>query len=124
MRGWYQDSLLVMEGTETQAIFKFPSVRGFVAQHSTHVTDEQLRRLTPSAVTEVSDIVHEVSVNVDESECIATPYCISEHDRCKQPSQQYTTNQQLACLLFLHRLTQALTANCNVGGVIDDHSNK
>ena len=113
-----------MEGTEAQAIFKFPSVRGFVAQHSTHLTDEQLRRLTVPAVTEVPDIVHEVSVNVDELEYIAPPYCISEHDRCKQPSQQYTANQQLACLIFLHRHTQALTAYCNAGGVIDDHSNK
>ena len=57
-----------MEGTEAQVIFRLPSVRGFVAQHSTHLTDE-LRRLTPlEAVTEVPDIVHEVSVNVDELE--------------------------------------------------------
>ena len=89
-----------MEGTESQTIFRFSSVRGFVAQHSTHLTDE-LRRLTPPAVTEVPDIVHEVSVNVDELEYIAPPYCISEHDRRKQPSQQYTANQQLACLIFL-----------------------
>ena len=128
MRGWYQDSLLVMEGTEAQVIFRLPSVRGFVAQHSTHLTDE-LRRLTAPEVTEVPDIVHEVSVNVDESkykplEYIAPPFCISEHDRCKQPSQQYTANQQLACLIFLHRHTQALTTSCNAGGVIDDHSNK
>ena len=125
MRGWYQDSLLVMEGTEAQVIFSLSSIRRFVAQHSTHVTDE-LRRLTaPPAVTEVPDIVHEVSVNVDEYlEYIAPPDCISENDRCKQPSQQYTANQQLACLLFLHRHTQALTASCNAGGVIDDHGNK
>ena len=111
VRGWYQDSLLVMEGTEAQVIFRLPSVREFVAQHSTHVTDEQLRRLTLLTVTEVPDIVHEVSVNVESSfENIAPPYCISEHDRCKQPSQQYTANQQLACLIFLHRHTQALTA--------------
>ena len=113
-----------MEGTQAQVILRFPSVRGFVAQHSTHLTDEQLRRLTAILVTEVPDIVHEVSVNVDELEYIAPPYCISEHDRCKQPSQQYTANQQLACLIFLHRHTQALTAYCNAGGVIDDHSNK
>ena len=112
-----------MEGTEAQGILRLPSVRGSVAQHSTHVTD-QLRKLTLPAVTEVPDIVHEVSVNVDEWEYIAPPYYISEHDRCKQPSQQYTANQQLACLIFLHRHTQALTASCNTGGVIDDHSNK
>ena len=54
-----------MEGTEAQVIFRLPSVRGFVAQHSTHLTDE-LRKLTPSVeVTEVPDIVHEVSVNVE-----------------------------------------------------------
>ena len=94
-----------------------------MAQHSTHLTG-QLRKLTLPAVTEVPDIVHEVSVNVDESENIAPPGCISEHDRCKQPSQQYTANQQLACLLFLHRHTQALTASCNAGGVVDDHSNE
>ena len=121
--GWYQDSLLVMEGTEAQVIFRFLSARGFVAQHSTHLTD-QLSRLTLLAVTEVPDIVHEVSINVESLEYIAPPYCISEHDRCKQPSQQYTANQQLACLLFLHRHTQALTAYCNAGGGIDDHSNK
>ena len=112
-----------MEGTEAQVIFSLPSVRGFVAQHSTHVTDE-LRKLTKPALTEVPDIVHEVSVNVDSLEYIAPPYCILEHDRCKQPSQQYTANQQLACLLFLHRHMQALTTCCNAGGVIDDHSNK
>ena len=105
-----------MEGTEAQVIFSLPSVRGFVAQHSTHVTDE-LRNLTPPAAFEVPDIVHEVSVNVDELEYIAPPLCISEHDRCKQPSQQHTANQQLACLIFLHRHTQALTAVCNAGGV-------
>ena len=81
-----------MEGTEAQVIFSLPSVRGFVAQHSTHFTDE-LQRLTPPEVTEVPDIVHEVSVNVDESEYIAPPFCISEHDRRKQPSQQYAANQ-------------------------------
>ena len=113
-----------MEGTEAQAILRLPSVRGVVAQHSTHVTNE-LRKLTEPAVTEVPDIVHEVSVNVEEyAEYIAPPFCISEHDRCKQPSQQYTANQQLACLIFLHRHTQALTMLCNAGGVIDDHSNK
>ena len=114
-----------MEGTEAQVVFRLPSVRGFVAQHSTHLTDEQLRRLTLSAETEVPDIVHELSVNVDKLEYIAPPYCISEHDGCKQPSQQYTANQQLACLIFLHRHTQALTTQfCNAGGVVDDRSNK
>ena len=114
---------MVMEGTETQVIFRLPSVRGFVAQHSTRLTDE-IRRLT-SPVTEVPDIVHEVSVNVESLEYIAPPLCISEHDRCKQPSQQYTANQQLACLIFLNRYTQALTASyCNAEGVIDDHGNK
>ena len=113
-----------MEGTEAQVVFRLPSVRGFVAQHSTHLTDE-LRRLTkPLVVAEVPDIVHEVSVNVESVEYIAPPHCISEHDRCKQPSQQYTANQHLACLLFLHRHTQALTAYCIAGGVIDDHSNE
>ena len=72
-----------MEGTETQAIFKFPSVRGFVAQHSTHVTDEQLRRLTLLTVTEVPDIVHELSVNVELLEYIAPPYWLR---RLKLPS--------------------------------------
>ena len=93
--------------------------RGVVAQHSTHLTDE-LRRLTLPAVSELSDIVHEVSVNVDSIEYIAPPNCISEHDACKQPSQQYTA---IACLIFLHRHTQALTAYCNAGSGIGDHSN-
>ena len=113
-----------MEGTEEQVIFRLPSVRGFVVQHSTHLTDELCKLTLTEAVTEVPDIVHEVSVNVEPPENIAPPDCISEHDRCKQPSQQYTANQQLACLIFLHRHTQALTAYCNAGGVIDDHSNK
>ena len=87
-----------MEGTEAQVIFKLPSVRGFVAQHSTHLTDEQLRRLTAPAVTEVSDIVHEVSVNVDELEYIAPPYCISEHDGASsQVSNTPQTSNSRAC---------------------------
>ena len=54
-----------MEGTEAEAILRFPSVRGFVAQHSANVTDE-LRRLTlEPTVAEVPDIVHEVSVNAE-----------------------------------------------------------
>ena len=52
-----------MEGTEAQVIFNLPSVRGIVAQHSTHLTDE-LRKLT-ELVTEVPNIVHEVSVNAE-----------------------------------------------------------
>ena len=66
------------EGTEAQAILRLPSVRGVVAQHSTHVTNE-LRKLTPPAVAEVPDMVHEVRVNVESSEYIAPPFCISEH---------------------------------------------